>query len=333
MSDYTELLEHLKAEIRTARLRATLGANAEMLLLYWKIGTSILEKETQAGWGKKIVEKLSTDLKLEFPDMQGISYRNLRYMKRFAKEYPNSSILQVSLAKLPWYHHITLLEKVKDPQIRLLYVEEVAKNGWTRDVMVSQIEANYHLRIAKGINNFAQTMTLEQSEMARLTFKDPYLFDFINITELFKERELEDALVKHITQFLLELGGGFSFVGRQFKIEISGREFALDLLFYHLKLRSYIVIELKKEEFKPEFAGKLNFYLSAVDDLLRHPDDAPSIGLIICKTKDSVMAEYALRDIQKPIGISEFKLKDALPDNLESTLPSIEEIEEQLSRT
>jgi predicted nuclease of restriction endonuclease-like (RecB) superfamily len=332
MSDYTELLEHLKAEIRAARLRATLGANAEMLLLYWKIGTSILEKETQAGWGKKIVEKLSTDLKLEFPDMQGISYRNLRYMKRFAKEYPDSSILQVSLAKLPWYHHITLLEKVKDPQIRLLYVEEVAKNGWTRDVMVSQIEANYHLRIAKVVNNFAQTMPLEQSEMARLTFKDPYFFDFINITEPFKERELEDALVKHITQFLLELGGGFSFVGRQYKIEISGREFALDLLFYHLKLRSYIVIELKKEEFKPEFAGKLNFYLSAVDDLLRHPDDAPSIGLIICKTKDSVMAEYALRDIKKPIGISEFKLKDALPDNLESTLPSIEEIEEQLSR-
>jgi predicted nuclease of restriction endonuclease-like (RecB) superfamily len=333
MSDYAELLEHLKAEIRAARLRSTLGANAEMLLLYWKIGTSILEKESQAGWGKKIIDRLSIDLKMSFPDMQGISIRNLKYMRRFALTYPQSEFVQVTLAQIPWYHHITLLEKVKDSQIRLFYVDEVAKNGWTRDIMVSQIEANYHLRIAKGVNNFAQTMTLEQAEMARLTFKDPYFFDFINITEPFKERELEDALVKHITQFLLELGRGFSFVGRQYKIEVSGREFAIDLLFYHLKLRSYIVIELKKEEFKPEFAGKLNFYLSAVDDLLRHPDDAPSIGLIICKTKDSVMAEYALRDIQKPIGISEFKLKDALPDNLESTLPSIEEIEEQLSKS
>jgi predicted nuclease of restriction endonuclease-like (RecB) superfamily len=332
MLDYNELLEHLKAEIRTARLRATVGANAEMLLLYWKIGNSILEKENQAGWGKKIVEKLSIDLKLAFPEMQGISYRNLRYMKRFAKEYQDTSILQVSLAKLPWYHHITLLEKVKDVETRLIYVDAAAKNAWTRDVMVAQIEANYHLRIAQEVNNFAQTMSLEQSEMARLTFKDPYFFDFLNITEPFKERELEDALVQHITQFLLELGAGFSFVGRQYKIEVSGREFALDLLFYHLKLRSYVVIELKKEEFKPEFAGKLNFYLSAVDDLLRHPDDAPSIGLIICKTKDNVMAEYTLRDLQKPIGIAEFKLKDALPDNLVSTLPSIEEIETQLSK-
>lgn len=332
MENYALLLEHLKAEIRAARTKAALHANTELLLLYWKIGHAILEKENQEGWGRKVVEKLSLDLKLAFPDMQGFSNRNLRYMKKFAAVFDDFSILQGSLAKLSWYHHITLLEKVKETQLRLFYVDETAKNGWTRDVMLAQIESQYHLRVAQGQHNFDKTLGKTQSEAARMVLKDPYLFDFLNITQPFKERELEDALVQHITQFLLELGAGFAYVGRQYKIEVSGREFAIDLLFYHLKLRAYIVVELKTEEFKPEFAGKLNFYLSAVDDLVRHPKDAPSIGLIICKTKDSIMAEYALRDLQKPIGIAEFRLKDALPETLQSSLPTIEDIEQQLTQ-
>lgn len=332
MENYALLLEHLKAEIRAARTKAALHANAELLLLYWKIGHAILEKENQEGWGRRVVEKLSLDLKSAFPDMQGFSNRNLRYMKKFAAVFDDFSILQGSLAKLSWYHHITLLEKVKEPQLRLFYVDEAAKNGWTRDVMLAQIEGQYHLRVAQGQHNFDKTLDKTQSEAARTLLKDPYLFDFLNITQPFKEREFKDALVQHITQFLLELGAGFAYVGRQYKIEVSGREFAIDLLFYHLKLRAYIVVELKTEKFKPEFAGKLNFYLSAVDDLVRHPADAPSIGLIICKTKDSIMAEYALRDLQKPIGIAEFRLKDALPETLQSSLPTIEDIEQQLTQ-
>jgi predicted nuclease of restriction endonuclease-like (RecB) superfamily len=332
MEDYFALLERLKTEIRTTRLRAIVSANAELLSLYWRMGQVILEQEKQLGWGQKVVTRLVTDLKSEFPNMQGISPRNLRYMKSFAAAYPDESILQAALAKLTWYHHITLLSKVKDSASRLFYIEETARQGWSRDVMVRQIDANYYERQGKAVSNFSRTLPDPFSALAQQTVKDPYLFDFLTLSDDYRERDLEDGLVEQITRFLLELGKGFAYVGRQYPIEISDREFSMDLLFYHLKLRSYLVIDLKVVEFEPEFIGKLNFYLSAVDDQLRGPHDNPSIGLLICRSRDKLIAEYALRDINKPIGITEYRLSEALPDELKSTLPTIEEIEERLEQ-
>ena len=333
--DYIELLEKLKSEIRTTQLRATIAANAELLALYWRIGNIILEQEKQQGWGQKVVIRLVADLKAEFPSIKGMSPRNLRYMKSFAAAYPDSqfggdSILQATPAKLTWYHHTTLLDKIRDLDERLFYMQATVENGWSRDVMVQQIESKYRERSGKAITNFDRTLPEPFSDLAQQSLKNPYLFDFLTLTEKYKERDLENGLVEHITNFLLELGKGFSFVGRQYPIEVSDREFAIDLLFYHLKLRSYLVIDLKVVEFEPEFVGKLNFYLSAVDDQLRGEFDNPSIGLLICRRHDKLIAEYALRDFHKPIGITEYKLMESLPDNLKSTLPSIEEIEERL---
>lgn len=301
MEDYFALLERLKTEIRTTRLRAVVSANVELLSLYWRMGQVILEQEKQLGWGQKVVTRLVTDLKSEFPNMQGISPRNLRYMKSFAAAYPEESILQVPLAKLTWYHHITLLSKVKDSPGRLFYIEETARQRWSRDMMVRQIDARYYERQGKAVSNFNRTLPDPFSDLAQQTVKDPHLFDFLTLTDDYRERDLEDGLVNQITRFLLELGKGFAYVGRQYPIEISGREFSMDLLFYHLKLRSYLVIDLKVVEFEPEFIGKLNFYLSAVDDQLRGPHDNPSIGLLICRSRDKLIAEYAFRDINKPI--------------------------------
>lgn len=333
--DYFALLEQLKSEIRTTQLRATIAANAEFLGMYWRIGKIILEQEKQQGWGQKVVVRLVADLKAEFPSMKGMSPRNLRYMKSFAAAYPDDPfgekpILQVPLAKLTWYHHITLLDKIKDPSERQFYILATIENGWSRDVMVHQIESNYRQRSGKAITNFDRTLPESLSDLAQQSLKNPYLFDFLTLTEKYKERDLENGLVEHITNFLLELGKGFAFVGRQYPIEVSDREFAIDLLFYHLKLRSYLVIDLKVVEFEPEFVGKLNFYLSAVDDKLRGEFDNPSIGLLICRRHDKLIAEYALRDVHKPIGITEYRLLESLPDDLKSTLPSIEEIEERL---
>ncbi|TLV00336.1 PDDEXK nuclease domain-containing protein [Dyadobacter luticola] len=332
MTDYIALLEQLKKEIREARLRATISANVEMLSLYWRIGKIILDQEKQEGWGQKVVLRLVTDLKAEFPNMKSLSPRNLRYMKSFAAAYPDESILQVTLAKLTWYHHITLLSKVKDPDKRLFYIAETAQQGWSRDVMIMQIESNYSERHANTVSNFGRALPDPLSDLAQQSIKDPYLFDFLTLADGYKERDLENGLVAHITKFLLELGKGFAFVGRQYPIEVSEREFSIDLLFYHLKLRAYLVIELKAVEFEPEFVGKLNFYLSAVDDQLRTEHDNPTIGLLICRKRDKMMAEYALRDVNKPIGISEYRISESLPDDLKSTLPTIEEIEERLEQ-
>ena len=332
MTDYLVLLERLKNEIRQARLQATVSANVEMLSLYWRIGSIILEQEKQQGWGQKVVMRLVSDLKQEFPNMKSISPRNLRYMKSFAAAYPDVSILQAVLAKLTWYHHITLLSKVKDPQERFFYINETAGQGWSRDIMVRQIESEYLHRHGKTVSNFSRALPDPLSDLAQQSIKDPYLFDFLTLADNYRERDLENGLVEHITSFLLELGKGFAFVGRQYPIEVSGREFAMDLLFYHLKLRAYLVIDLKAVEFEPEFVGKLNFYLSAVDDQLRTEHDNPTIGLLICRNRDKLMAEYALRDVNKPIGISEYRLTENLPENLKSTLPTIEEIEERLQQ-
>jgi predicted nuclease of restriction endonuclease-like (RecB) superfamily len=327
---YQELLARLKTQIRTAQVRAAVAVNHELVLLYWEIGKEILTRQKEDGWGTRVVERLARDLRSEFPDMQGLSPRNLGYMKAFAEAWPDGPILQAALAKITWYHNLTLLEKVKSCEERLWYAQQTIINGWSRNVLVMQIESGLFRRQGKAITNFQTALPAPQSDLAQQILKDPYNFDFLTLTNEAQERDLERGLLAHLRQFLIELGVGFSFVGNQVPLEVGGEEFKLDLLFYHLKLRSFVVIDLKMGAFKPEYAGKMNFYLSAVDDLLRHPDDKPSIGLILCKAKNGIVAEYALRDIGKPLGISEFNHPEKLLDRLKGTLPTIEEIEAEL---
>jgi predicted nuclease of restriction endonuclease-like (RecB) superfamily len=340
-NNYTALLNTLKSDIENARLKVALTVNEQLLELYWKIGKNIYDQREEEGWGTKIIERLSNDLKKSFPDMTGISPRNLKYMQSFAEAYPSflqaplaklgsSSILQVPLAKLPWYHHITLLDKVKDTNERIFYIEQAVQNGWSRNLMMNQVESNLYLRKGKAVTNFAATLPPVQSDLAREIFKDPYKFDFLNLAETHFEKELEDGLVGHMTKFLLELGSGFSYVGRQYPLIIGGEEFYIDLLFYHLKLRCFVVVELKTGKFLPEYAGKLNFYLNAMDDTLKHPTDESTIGILICKEKNKVVAEYSLKGIDKPIGISEYHLTKAIPTNLKASLPTIAQIEKNL---
>ena len=263
--------------------------------------------------------------------MKGFSLANLHNMRRFAESYPNAEFLQQAAGELPWYHHVVLMERVKDPNERSFYIENAAQYGWSRSVMIHQIELNLYQRQGKAITNFKDTLSLSQSDLANQTLKDPYIFDFLSIGKEAHEREIEKSLVQHIQKFLLELGDGFAFVGRQYHLQVSNQDFYIDLLFYHLRLRCYIVIELKADKFQPEHAGKMNFYLSAVDDLLKHPADNPSIGLILCKINDKVLAEYTLRDMNKAIGLAEYQITQNLPENLKNELPSIEELEHELS--
>ena len=330
---YVELLQNLKTEITQARIKAHLAVNKEMICLYWKIGNQILLRQRHEGWGTKVIDKLSKDLRSEFPEMKGLSARNLKYMRKFADEYQDEVIVQEVLAQITWYHNITLLDKLDGRDERLWYVEETAKNGWSRNVMVLQIESSLYKRQGKSINNFKHTLPSPQSDLATSIIKDPYTFDFLSLGKESYEREIEKELVKHIEKFLLELGSGFAFVGKQYQITIADESYFIDLLFYHLKLRCYVVIELKSGKFKPEYTGKLNFYLSAVDDLLRHKGDNPSIGILLCKDKgEKVKAEYALRDINKPIGLTEYNIVDHLPQEIKTSLPTIEELESELSK-
>lgn len=337
---YSKLLSEIKARVQQAQTKAVLSANTEMIMMYMDIGKIILEKQKMEGWGTGIIPRLSNDLKNELPKIKGFSERNIGYMVRFAKEYCDT-ILQQLVAKLndhsvfygiPWGHHILLMEKNKDVLIRFWYMEQTVKNGWSRDTLASMIKNESHKRQGALAHNFDETLPHPQSELVRQTLKDPYIFDFLTLSEPFVERELETELVKHLEKFLIELGAGFAFLGRQYKLTITDQDFYLDLLFYHIKLRCFIVVELKKGDFKPEYAGKMNFYCSAVDDILKQTEDQPTIGLILCESKNKVFAEYALRDINKPIGVSEYELTRALPDNLKSSLPSIEEIEAELGR-
>lgn len=360
---YSGLLAEIKTRIRQAQTRAALSANAEMIAMYWDIGRMIHQRQQMEGWGAGIIPRLAADLKNELPEVKGFSERNIGYMIRFAREYGASSILQQPVAKLggmgnqggkvpqavaqpagtndvgidqqsvgqiPWGHNILLMEKVKDLPTRLWYMRQTIEQGWSRDVLTAMIKGNAHERQGQAVSNFAARLPTPQSELARQLLKDPYLFDFLTLEEPFHERELETGLVRHLEKFLLELGAGFAFVGRQYHMEVSDRDFYLDLLFYHLKLRCFIVVELKKGDFKPEYAGKMNFYCSVVDDQLRNDADQPTIGLILCQTKDRILAEYSLRDIHKPIGISDYELTRALPENLKSSLPTVEEIEAEL---
>ena len=327
---YSKFLASLKRRVQKARLKATLSVNRELILLYWEIGQMILKRQRKEGWGAKVIDRLAHDLRKEFPDMKGFSARNLKYMRSFAEAYPDKKFVQQAAAQIPWFHHCILLDKVKDHAERLWYIQQTTLHGWSRNVLVHQIESGLYHRKGKAITNFDKTLPSPQSDLAHETLKDPYMFDFLGLTDDIRERELEKELIARLRDFLLELGSGFAFVGSQVHLEVGGEDFYLDLLFYHLKLRSYVIIDLKTGSFKPEYAGKMNFYLAAVDDLLRHPDDNPSIGIILCKSKNKVIVEYALKDTSRPIGVSAYRLTRTLPEELKTTLPSVEELEKEL---
>ena len=329
-NDYLLFFAEIKQQIQQAQVKAMVAVNQQLLQLYWNMGNMIIERQKKSAWGDKLLNQLSTDLKEYFPTMKGFSVRNLKYMRVFARENPEFAIGQDPLAQITWYSNIALFEKVSDRDTRSWYAQKALEYGWSRDVLVMQIETKLHLRQGKSVNNFENILPKLQSDLAQQTLKDPYIFDFLNLTGDVLEKELEDALVKHITNFLLELGVGFAYIGRQYQIFVDDDEYKIDLLFYHLKLRSYVAIDLKIRQFKPEDVGKMNFYVNAVDDVLKTELDNPTIGIILCKDKDSVKAEYTLRGINTPIGISEFKLNDALPDNFKSSLPTIEDLENKL---
>lgn len=329
--DYETFLHALKERIRTAQVRAALAVNRELTLLYWQIGQDILLRQQQQGWGAKVVTKLAKDLQKEFPAIKGFSRTNLLYMRAFAEAYPDEAIVQQVAGQIPWFHNCTLLDKVKDPQERLWYIQKTIQQGWSRSVLIHQLERGVYQRQGEAMTNFQKTLPQPQSDLAQQVLRDPYNFDFLSLGKEAQERELENALVKHIREFLLELGVGFAFIGSQFPIQVSGKEYRLDLLFYHFRLHCFVVIDLKTVEFEPEFSGKMNFYVSAVDDLMRNPQDNPTIGIVLCKTQDNTIVEYALRDVNKPIGVSTYQLRDALPESLKGNLPTIEELETQLN--
>ena len=330
--EYGAFLEKLKQQVYQRRYQAARQVNKELILLYHHIGSEILRQQNSQGWGTKVIEQLSKDLRSEFPEMKGFGTANLYNMRRFAEAYPEVEFLQQVAGELPWYHQILLMEKVSDIKARHFYMVKAIENSWSRANLLQQIELNLYKRQGKAITNFADKLINPQSNRAQETLKDPYFFDFLSAGKGAHEREIEKELVKHIEKFLIELGAGFAFVGRQYHLKVSRKDFFLDLLFYHLHLRCYVVIEIKTVEFEPSHAGQINFYLSAVDDLLRHPSDNPSIGIILCKTKDNVLAEYALRDMSKPIGLAEYRLDRAIPENVKTELPSIEELEAELSK-
>jgi predicted nuclease of restriction endonuclease-like (RecB) superfamily len=330
--DYSATLAAIKQRVQAQRLRVVTAANAAMIELYWEIGRTILDRQQSAGWGAKVIDRLSADLRAAYPDMQGFSPRNLKYMRAFAAAWPEPSFVQAPLAQISWYHNIALLEQLDDTGTRLWYARSALLNGWSRNVLVLQIENRAHERHGKAVSTFARTLPPADSDMAEQIFKDPYLFDFLGTADPRREREVEQALVDHIQRFLLELGTGFAFVGRRVHLEVGDQDFYLDLLFYHLKLRCFVVLELKAVPFDPAFIGQLNLYLSATDDLLRHSDDKPTIGLLLCRSRNELVVEYALRDVDKPIGVARWatRIVEALPEELAGSLPSVAQIEAEL---
>lgn len=361
--DYKVWLADIKLKVRNAQIKAALKVNAELLTLYWELGADIVAKQTSAKWGSGFLPHLSKDLTAEFPEMKGFSLSNLKYMKQWYLFYSQEDTIgQQSVAQLagsdqpdqksqqlvglftqqpvqqviaqitqiPWGHNIVIITKCKNLPEALYYAGNTLAHNWSRSVLVHQIESGLYKREGKAVNNFAATLPKPQSDLAKQTLKDPYIFDFLQLTKEYDERDLENGLTQHVSKFLLELGAGFSYLGRQYHLEVAGEDFYIDLLFYHVKLHCYVVIELKTTKFQPEDAGKLNFYLSAVDDILCTPQDQPTIGILICKDKTKTIAEYALRDINKPMGVSEYQLTESLPENLKGSLPSIKEIEAEL---
>ncbi|MCB4796689.1 PDDEXK nuclease domain-containing protein [Pseudomonas sp. NP21570] len=328
---YGDWLADLKGRIHVAQQRATLAVNRELVLLYWQIGHDILTRQAQQGWGAKVIERLAQDLRAAFPYMKGFSPRNLKYMRAFAEAWSDAEFVQQAAAQLPWGHNLVLLDKLPGPETRRWYAAKAIEHNWSRNILVMQIETRLLERSGKAVSNFESHLPKPKSDLARESLKDPYRFDFLGLTDEAQEREIENALVKHVTEFLLELGAGFAFVGQQVLLDVGGDEFFIDLLFYHLKLRCYVVIELKAGKFKPEHLGQLSFYLTAVDAQLKHPHDGPTIGLLLCKSKNKVVAEYALRDNARPIGVAEYQLVESLPPELHTSLPSIEQIERELA--
>ncbi|KAF5424458.1 MAG: putative nuclease of restriction endonuclease-like (RecB) superfamily, DUF1016 family [Candidatus Methanomarinus sp.] len=353
--DYSVWLKELKNKVRSVQIKAAVKVNSELLQFYWELGADIVKKQATSQWGDGFISRLSHDLMAEFPAMKGFSSRNLKYIKQwylfYSQEIEKSQqgvdqissqdVLQskksfgqqavAQLTQIPWGHNIVIISKCNNLDEAIFYIQKTIQNNWSRSVLTHHIESNLFKREGKAINNFKVTLPEPQSDLAIETLKDPYNFDFLALTKKHNEKELEDALIDHVTHFLLELGAGFSYLGKQFKLEISGDEFFVDLLFYHVKLHCYVVVELKAVKFKPEFAGKLNFYISAVDGILKSEQDNTTIGILICKSKNDTVVEYALKDVHKPIGVSEYIITKNLPDEFRSSLPSIEEIEAELS--
>jgi predicted nuclease of restriction endonuclease-like (RecB) superfamily len=331
--EYGPWLAGLKDRIHSAQQRATLAVNRELVALYWHLGHEILTRQAKQGWGAKVIERLARDLRVSFPDMKGFSRANLMYMRAFAEAWPEQAIVQQAVGQLPWGHNLVLITRLKDPGLRLAYAARAVEHGWSRNVLNLQIETQRLEREGLAVTNFEQLLPKPQSDLARESLKDPYRLDFLGLSKDAEERSIEQALVRHITDFLIELGAGFAFVGRQVPLEVGGDDFFIDLLFYHLKLRCYVVVELKAGAFKPEHTGQLSFYMTAVDSQMKHMDDEPTIGLLLCKSQNRVVAEYALRDLNKPIGVAEYQLVNSLPEKLQTNLPSIEDIEAELTGT
>jgi len=327
---YQALLGDLKERIRAAHLRAALSVNREVIALYWEIGRAIRERQEAYGWGAQVIARLSADLRRAFPGMKGFSPRTLQYMRTFAGAYPDAEIAQQLLRDLPWGHITHLLDRVPDPTARAWYAREAVTQGWSRALLLQQVARDLYRRQGQATTNFARTLPSPQSDLARQVLKDPYNLDFLALGDEVRERELERGLIAHIQEFLLELGVGFAFLGSQYRLDVDGRDYYIDLLFYHVRLHCYVVVEVKTVEFEPAFAGTMNFYLSAADDLLRGPVDQPSIGIILCKGKSTVVAEYALRNLTTPIGVSSYQLTETLPTALQGSLPTIEELEATL---
>lgn len=332
--NYTNFLSDIKDRLKTAQIRAALAANSELIKFYWQLGVDLIEKQKAFKWGEQFLEQFSQDMRKAFPEMQGFSKRNLEYMRHFALCYPKLDFAKQTVSQLPWGHTIRLIQMIKDHQIREWYAQQAIKNGWSRSVLEMQIESDLYERQGsktKKITNFHESLPAPQSDLAHEILKDPYNFDFLTIQGKAKERAIENALITHIRDFLIELGQGFAFVGSQVPLTFDDQEFFIDLLFYHLHLRCFVVIELKATKFKPEHTGQLGFYLAAVDNQMRKEGDNKTIGIILCKSKSKIIAEYALQNMKAPIGISQYELSKALPKELKTNLPSIEQIEAELN--
>ncbi len=330
---YRNFLLDLKEKVRRTQLKASMAANSVLIDFYWELGKEIVRLETGNHWGTKLIEQLSIDLKLEFSQIKGFSRRNLYAIRQWYLFYSTRyEFVPQAVAQLPWGHQRLIINKIKDVELAIKYADACCENSWSRDTLEANINSNYHLRVGNGQTNFSTTLPALQSDLANQTIKNPYYFDFIEVEDERSERAIEKELIKHISEFMIELGKGFAFVGKQYNVVVNNNDYFIDLLFYHLHLRCYVVFELKAGKFKPEYAGKLNFYISAVDSQLKHPNDNSTIGIILCRTSDSIEVEYALRDIQKPIGISSFELQKNIPEKFKSALPTVEEIENELMR-
>ncbi|MEY8238882.1 MAG: PDDEXK nuclease domain-containing protein [Cycloclasticus sp.] len=339
-ADYQQWLNGLKQDFQRAQIKASIKVNSTLLAFYWQLGSDIIEKQKSTTWGQGFLSQLSQDLMADFPAVKGFSKRNLELIRYWCDfwntDKPIAKQLVSQLTQVPWGHNVLIARQSQSKEEALYYISNTQQHGWSRSVLVHQIESKLWQREGKAISNFESTLPALHSDLAQQTLKDPYLFDFLSLTKDYNERELEQGLIEHISQFLLELGAGFAYIGKQVHLAVGQQDFYIDLLFYHVKLHSYVVIELKNTAYleiksKPEYAGKLSFYITAVDEQLKNQHDGPTIGILLCKGKDKLVAEYALRDINKPIGVSEYQLTQALPDNLKSSLPSIEEIESEFA--